>query len=267
LHLTRYVAKIAPRGFQWLYLDNDGWRLVEPPDDWGVPDDWDDEPPLADKFFLSAPEAAWSQWDEKPWQKGTLKSEPDLYAKIASMGESPGSILNYANRYGFLGPTVEVRRTEQMIWPEYHSQPGFAPSDSVAFYAEPASRWLGLGGWLSHEITKMEKVGWESGVTFLKWMNPESRLDYRVERDSATGRLKGELVASSLAELLMVQLVSAGEADVRHRRCEHCRSFFPVRPGLRRPEKKYCSDACRMKAYRARRGAVRSGKVVMGGPS
>jgi hypothetical protein len=256
LHLARYVAKIGPRGFHWVYLDTDGtWRRLDPPDDWGVPNDWDDEPPLADRFFLSAPEAAWSRFDEKPWQKGTLKSEPDLYAKIASVGVSPGSILNYANRYGFLGPTVELRRTEQMLWREYLSEPGFAFSDSVSFYAEPASRWLSVGGWLSHEITRMEKVGWETATTFLNWMNPESRLDYRVERDSATGRLKGELVASSLADLLMVQLVSAAEAEVRHRRCEQCRTFFPVRAGLGRPEKKYCSDACRMRAYRQRKTA------------
>jgi hypothetical protein len=149
---------------------------------------------------------------------------------------------------------VELRRTGQMLWPEYLSEPGFAFSDSVSFYAEPASRWLSLGGWLGHEITKMEKVGWVSEVTFLNWMDPESRLDYRVERDSATGRLKGELVAASLADLLMVQMVSAAEADVRHRRCEQCRAFFPVRRGLGRPEKKFCSDACRMRAYRKRRG-------------
>ena len=259
IHLTSYLAKIPPRGLHWVYLDSDGaYRRLDPPDDWGVPDDWDDEPPLAEKFFLAAPEAAWSRWDEKPWQKGTLKSEPDLYAKIASIGGGPGSILNHANRYGFLGPTVELWRTEQMLWREYLSEPGFAFSDSVSFYAEPASRWLRAGAWLSHEITKMEKVGWESAVTY-NWMNPKSRLDYRVERDFATGRLKGELVASSLADLLMVQLVSAAEADVRHRRCEQCRAFFPVRPGLGRPEKKYCSDACRMRAYRIREASKAKG--------
>ena len=235
-------------------------RRLEPPGDWGVPEDWDDAPPLAEQFFLSAPEAAWSSFEDKPWQKGTLKSEPDLYAKIASMGASPGSILNYANRYGLLGPTVELWRTDKMLWPEYLSEPGFDFSDGVSFCAEPAFRWLGLGGRLSHVLTKMEKIGNEPKLkqeALLNWcnMNTERSLDYRIEWDTTTEKLKGELVASSLADMLMLQLVSALEADVEHRRCEQCQTFFPVHPGLGRPEKKFCSDACRMRASRARRGA------------
>ncbi len=35
----------SPRGLRWVYLDSDGaYRRLDPPDDWGVPDDWDDEP-------------------------------------------------------------------------------------------------------------------------------------------------------------------------------------------------------------------------------
>jgi hypothetical protein len=193
-----------------------------------------------------------------------VKSEPDLYAKMASMGVSPSSILNYANRYGLLGPSVEVRHTEKMLWPEYLSEPGFDFSSDVSFCAEPAYRWLGLGGWLSHVITKMENIGTQperKQGTFLNWynMNTERSLDYRVEWDSTTGKPKGEVVASSLADLLMVQLVSAAEADIKHHRCEQRQTLFPVHPGLGRPEKKYCSDACRMRAYRRREASKAKG--------
>jgi hypothetical protein len=110
----------------------------------------------------------------------------------------------------------------------------------------------------------MEKIGNESKLeqgAFLNWynMNTERSLDYRVEWDSVTGRLKGELAASSLADLLMVQLVSAAEADVRHRHCDQCQTLYPVHPGLGRPEKKYCSDACRMRAYRGREASKAKG--------
>jgi hypothetical protein len=260
LHLTSYLARTPPRGLHWVYLDKDGtWRRLDPPDDWGVPEDWDGAPPLAEQFFLSAPEAAWSSFEDKPWQKGSLKSEPDLYAKIASIGVSPGSILTYANRYGLLGPTVELRRTDKMLWPEYLSEPGFDFSDGVSFCAEPAFRWLGLGSRLTHLITKMEKIGNDPKLkqaALVSWcnMNTERCLDVRVELDSATGRLKEELVASSLAEMLNLQLLSAAVADVKHRRCEQCQTLFPVHPGFGRPEKKFCSDACRMRAYRKRMG-------------
>jgi hypothetical protein len=265
LYPTHYLAKIPPRGLHWVYLDRDGtWQRRNPPGDWGVPDDWDDAPPLAERFFLSAPEAGWSSYDDKPWQRGTLKNEPELYAKLASSNVSPGSILSYANSYGFLGPKTDRRRIEKILWPEYTSEPGFALSQDEFFWAEPASEWLNLLGLLSNTINIMEKIGSQSKRKqdmFLNWfnMNTERSLDYRVEWDSATGRLKGELVASSLAHLVMVQLLSAAEANIKHHRCEQCQTFFPVHPGLGRPEKKYCSDACRMRAYRRREASKAKG--------
>jgi Family of unknown function (DUF6076) len=143
-------------------------------------------------------------------------------------------------------------------------KPGFAFSQDVFFWAEPASDWLNLLGLLSNAINIMEKIGSESKRKqdmFLNWynMNTERSLDYRVEWDSTTSKLKGELVASSLVDMLMVQLVSAAEADIRHRRCEQCQTFFQVHPGAGRPEKKYCSDACRMRAYRIREASKAKG--------
>jgi len=265
LHPARYLAKIPPHGLHYVFRDKDGtWHRTDPPNDWGVPEDWDDAPPLAEQFFLSAPEAAWSSFEDKPWQKGTLKSEPDLYAKIASIGASPSSILDYANRYGLLGPTVEVRRTDKMLWPEYLSEPGFDFSDGVSFCAEPAFRWLGLGSRLSHLITKLEKIGSDPKLkqaALRSWcnLNTEGGLGIWVELDSATGVLKEELFASSLTEMLNVQVVSAAVADVKHRRCEQCQTLFPVHPGFGRPEKKFCSDACRMRAYRIREASKAKG--------
>ena len=135
------------------------------------------------------------------------------------------------------------------------------------FCAEPASNWLRVLGWLSYAINRMEKLGSElkrKQGTFLNWynMNTEKSLDYRVEWDSATSRLKGEVVASSLADLLMVQFVSAAEADIRHRRCQQCQTYFPVYPGLGRPEKHFCSNACRMKTYRQRLAKKKVGAVT-----
>ena len=41
--------------------------------------------------------------------------------------------------------------------------------------------------------------------------------------------------------------------DVRHRRCESCNKWFFVRDSERGKKRKYCSDACRSKAYRQRK--------------
>jgi hypothetical protein len=249
---------LPPRGVRWLRRGKDGsWERIEPPADWGMPEEWDDAPPLADNFFLTAPEAAWSSVEDRPWQHGTLRNEPDLYAKIASSNVSPALILSCANRYGFLGPKADQWPIEKMLWPEYTYEPGFALTQDSFFWAEPASNWINVLGWLSTAINRLGKIGSESKrqrLAFLNWynMHAERSLDYRLEWDTANSKLKGEVVGSSLADLLMVQLGSALDADIDHRRCEECQTFFPVHPGLGRPEKKYCSDACRMRAYRRR---------------
>jgi hypothetical protein len=267
MYPTHYRAKQPPRGLHWVYRDRDGsWHRLEPPADWGAPEGWDDAPPLVENFFLSAPEAAWSTFDDKPWQKGVLRSEPELYAKLASSDVSPGSMLKYANSYGFLGPKVDRHPIEKNLWPEYSSEPGFDLSQGGYFWAEAAYEWQNVLGGLSNAINIMEKMPSASKskqAGFVSWynMHTERGLDYWVEYDAATAKLKGEVVASSLADFLMVQLVSAAEADIRHRRCEQCQTFFQVHPGLGRPEKKFCSDACRMRAYRQRLAEQKGGTV------
>jgi hypothetical protein len=42
-------------------------------------------------------------------------------------------------------------------------------------------------------------------------------------------------------------------SNVLHRQCKECPNWFSVHPGTFRPEKLFCSDACRMRAYRKRK--------------
>jgi hypothetical protein len=74
--------------------------------------------------------------------------------------------------------------------------------------------------------------------------------------------VKGELVASSLVDMLMVQLVLQ-EADINTAAVSSVRlSFRCIRAqvGLR----KYCSDACRMRAYRIREASKTKGLKCQG---
>jgi hypothetical protein len=60
-------------------------------------------------------------------------------------------------------------------------------------------------------------------------------------------------VPPNLAAALWVQFALAVTNSSEIKKCEECPTWFEVAPGEGRPEKKYCSDACSMRAYRKRK--------------
>jgi hypothetical protein len=59
----------------------------------------------------------------------------------------------------------------------------------------------------------------------------------------------------TLVNALWAQLILAIDGKQNLRTCVQCRKWFTVEAGQGRSDKKYCSDACRMRAYRKRRGS------------
>lgn len=133
---------------------------------------------------------------------------------------------------------------------------------SLDFQAERAAEWLTefeaarfrlrtwgyareadmVSGYLNHDYN----LGMGGSLTF------------QLKLDSTTGIIRSNIIASSLADLLQVQWGMSVAANVVHRQCQECTTWFSVHPGSGRPEKIFCSDACRMRAYRSRmRKAVR----------
>jgi hypothetical protein len=84
-----------------------------------------------------------------------------------------------------------------------------------------------------------------------QWMTDS--LKFEVTVDPATGEARSEVHAASLQHLVMIQWGMSIAASVEHRQCMECTAWFAVHPGAGRPEKLYCSDACRMRAYRKRK--------------
>jgi hypothetical protein len=63
----------------------------------------------------------------------------------------------------------------------------------------------------------------------------------------------------SLLGAMWLQLAMAANDSRNYMRCSSCESWFELAPGLGRPDKTYCSTACRMRAYRRRKaGGPRS---------
>ncbi|WP_281019562.1 hypothetical protein [Minwuia sp. IMCC3077] len=58
---------------------------------------------------------------------------------------------------------------------------------------------------------------------------------------------------TGLLAAMWLQFALAIDGNIDFRQCSVCRSWFEIAPGRGRPEKSYCSDACRMRAYRKRK--------------
>ena len=56
-----------------------------------------------------------------------------------------------------------------------------------------------------------------------------------------------------LLDFLWLQFASVIVGGARYQHCEECGGWFIVAPGEGREDKKFCSDACRMRAYRKRK--------------
>ncbi len=61
------------------------------------------------------------------------------------------------------------------------------------------------------------------------------------------------ILPPDLETALWLQLAIAVTDAPEIRRCEECPTWFEVTPGKGRPEKRYCSSACSMRAYRKRK--------------
>ena len=62
------------------------------------------------------------------------------------------------------------------------------------------------------------------------------------------------VVADNLISAIWLQFALAAAGDREQRKCQECPTWFEIAPGTGRPEKVFCSDACRMRAYRQRKG-------------
>jgi len=132
----------------------------------------------------------------------------------------------------------------------------------IALVFESAATWLAI-----HRVIRCLLSDWpklakegnkkEMGDYLDRQFNHDSkaRLAYRLELDPASGQLRSRLVAQSLADLLFVQWGMSVARNATHRQCAACAAWFEVHPAGGRPDKHFCSDACRMRAYRARKAA------------
>jgi hypothetical protein len=93
-----------------------------------------------------------------------------------------------------------------------------------------------------------------------------SSLSHRLEFGPGIGAnvlLKGDPQSGSprlclrpghLRDALWIQLAFAIDGNASLVSCSECKTWFTISAGRGRSKKQYCNDACRMRAYRKRKG-------------
>lgn len=284
LHSSLKFRAVVPRGgFRWIYWEpSNEWRLRPPPDEWPEQDlaaarfsDRDaPEPLISSRFHLAM---TLDEYEEGTRRDDNLREEPDLYLRFASGPLTPATILEFANSYGLLDPhefaevywEILEEDAEELI-PVLGSQRSDREPGLLYLIAEPASLWLAaferirffLAQWSEMEARGARK---EMKQFLDQTFNHDlhASLSLQVKMDTAGDEPRTEIIANSLRQLVDAQWSMSLAADVHHRQCAECPNWFAVHPGSGRPEKAYCSDACRMRAYRKRKH-VASGQPKRG---
>jgi hypothetical protein len=270
--LVSFAAIVPPSGFRWIYRDpfGDKWRLAEPPDDWLRADyesarDRRLKPEISDRFFIAASRDECSLEEQEHYpDPGKRLNIPDLYLRFASEQPRPRTILDYANRFGLLRhneSNVTIRRNNAIALERAFDWELTASSSKfLDLQAEPASKWL-----REFELARCRLEAWsdlkergdpEQMRDFLTFDGNlvGAKLFFGANLDASTGVMRSEMIASSLADMIRTQFILSITSNVVHRQCGECPTWFSVNPGSGRPEKEFCSNACRMRAYRRRRG-------------
>ena len=271
-----FGALIPSSGFRWIYKDDEGkWHLRQPPEDWperdyaaaGYHEDRPPKPHLSDRFYLVASiDECIHTHAEQQTEFGNLVCEPELYIRFASARATPSTILDFANQYGLLhynDSTFRIRRADaKAILTGFNWDMTGPDSDDLLFRGEMAANWLSAFESVRFNLRVWEKLQSDDNIVHMSsYLNDgynyamSGSLTYQVKMDPKSGEVHSEVIASSVAHLLEVQWGMSVAANMVHRQCSECPAWFSVHPGSGRPEKQFCSDACRMRAYRMRKAS------------
>lgn len=200
---------------------------------------------------------------EQQTNLGQLVTEPDLYLQFASEKGAPTRLKEFANKFGLLdgsigqGKLLKIKRSKSVGLEEAFR----CERDLLAFRAEPAQEWLRIFGLVRSLIAEWPELRETRDFAALgKYLDDtynfalSGSLTYQLEIDEQTGAAQSRVICSNLRNYIDVQWGMSVAANVLHRQCAECPNWFSVHPSASRPEKVFCSDACRMRAYRKRKG-------------
>lgn len=184
--------------------------------------------------------------------------ENGLYERFASIRPTPKNLLLLASEHGLLrqSNTIQVGKRDAA---KLQRLLGLPRDDGRELRIECCADWLYIHHFLDlalrlrakHERQKDAQRLSALRELFSFPLGGTLGLEFRL--DDPDGKPGAALVATSLASALKIQLGMSLTGEALPRRCPECSTWFSVASGSGRPEKIYCSAACKMRAYRRRK--------------
>ena len=226
------IVEFDPTEVDWIPSreGEDDWKIFPP----------DNLPPrmakLLEKWGLQLEPALDDRYKPfrliEPIGKGVMKfdpmqSSPSMYVEFANIPKTDDGLISFADRFGLL-------QEGQPAQPEY---------------------WFFQIDRMKTAIAMWEKAGDGSKVEksfYRGWKHAHISMSFNL-KDSGESSPVVTLEPSNLLEAMWVQFGLAVEGLVGFKRCLECSNFIEIQPGTSRPDRRYCTDACRMRAYRKRK--------------
>lgn len=278
---SSFNALIPAKGFRWAYRDPKGhWETRQPPEDWSEADyraaSCDEDglrTDLAERYFvIASTDECLLAHAQQHTEFGKTMSDPNLYLRFASERPTPAIILDFANRYGLLEyekAQFSVRKEKaKKLAPLFDPSP-FRKSHAtrLSLTGETAFKWMLTFEKVRFQLETWAKLRTEDDLAAIMTYLEDGynyamggSLTFQVKTVDLS-HFRSEIVASSLLAALDVQWGMSVASNILHRQCAACSTWFAVHPGSGRPEKLFCSDACRMRAYRQRKLMKLSGST------
>ena len=163
--------------------------------------------------------------------------------------ESPDNIARFVSLYGYPTKLGDYSVNDEWI-------PGTQIVASSLFVEIAYSMRYAIDMWEEAKKTgdyRELKIMFEKDSFNIGVDDPIAQLNvsFRLPSDGNTPPTLS-ISPPDLETALWLQLAIAVTDAPEIKKCEECPTWFEVAPGKGRPEKKYCSDACSMRAYRKR---------------
>jgi hypothetical protein len=156
-------------------------------------------------------------------------TDPNVFRELANADPTPDGAVKFANRYGLL----------QNLRPTHLGD----IVGSINYMRRLMDLWnAGKKSEMLNELKERPNI-----------------TELRIRVDNEGEELAAWLEPPDLRTAIQMQLILAAAGGSEIEKCEECPKFIVKAPSGSRPDKKYCSQSCQMRAYRKREKAKKEG--------
>jgi hypothetical protein len=191
---------------------------------------------------------------------GGRPSSSPAFLELAQMPDTEDAIKDFADRYGPLFPTRVPMFLNRLV-PDYQMVPHQVGRDGLRIdYWSKAIRQMHKTVKLwemsrrNGDFSKLIRAARENREHFKLFLPRGVGAYFSLKEDPVSRSARLCLRLESLDDALWAQFFLKIDGNMNLGTCVQCGNWFMIEAGRGRSDKQYCSDACRMRAYRKRKG-------------